>query len=873
MKTVLVQKKIHALLNLTCSDPFEILGMRSLPTEGKRGSLTVRALLPGMDNASIYDPHRQKRYPMTRIHEAGLFEKTFANRKKPFPYEIEVLNGHGEPHRFFDPYAFPSLLSADALSAFLSDAAYDIYESLGCHFREVDGVNGALFAVWAPNAKGVSVIGDFNNWNGLRHPMRLLKKWGVWELFLPDVKEGDRYQYQIVTAQGEKIQKSDPYGFAFELPPSNKTIVTALHDFPWEDANWLEQRKQYTPLKSPISTYEVHLGSWMKHAGEDNRFLTYRELAETLIPYIKELGFTHIELMPVAEHPFYGSWGYQVTGYYAPSSRYGTPADFMFFVNECHRAGIGVLMDWVPAHFPRDSFALGEFDGGNLYEHADPNMAEHKDWGTLIFDYGRNEVKNFLIANALFWLNTYHIDGIRVDAVASMLYLDYSRKEGEWTPNKYGGRENLDAVEFLKELNLVIHHDFPGVMTLAEESTSWLGVTYPTYIGGLNFTFKWNLGWMNDMLHYLSHDPIYRKFVHTMVPFALLYAFHEHFVLELSHDEVVHGKGSLLNKMPGDDVSKFANLRLLYGFMFGHPGKKLLFMGGEFGQWREWDHDSNLEWHLLQYAPHQGLQRFVRDLNHLYLSEPALYLDDIEERCFEWIDYHDFERSIFSFMRKAYNHGQHTVICIYNFTPVARYEYRLGVPSAGYYQEILNSDAAEYDGNGLRNHFCHAEPIPWHQQPYSVTLTLPPLSAIMLKPVGDRLPEAPIIEAKAETPIPAIEATAEMPQSMLTDVKITSSEKLSEHTPRAEQPQEKAESINNDIASIQTSVFPTLRQAILPQVAYLPFLTAHQEETPIGLEREETLSGVPESRSAHSQGSKEQHLPPIKKTKSKRSSG
>ncbi len=854
MKTSAFQKKVQALLNSTCSDPCDLLGMRIVPIEGTRGSLTVRALLPGVNEAYVHDSKTQKRYPMTRIHDAGLFEKTFTNRKKPFAYELEALNGHSEARRFADPYSFPSLLSADALAAFTSGAAYDIYDSLGCHLRDVNGVAGALFAVWAPNAKGVSVVGDFNDWNGQRHPMRRLKKWGVWELFLPGVKAGERYQYQIVTAQGETIQKSDPYGFAFEQPPSNKTIVAALRHFQWTDENWLEQRKQYTPLKSPISTYEAHLGSWMKHAGENNRFLTYRELADTLIPYVKQLGFTHIELLPVAEHPFYASWGYQVTGYYAPTSRYGTPDDFMYFVNECHRAGIGVLIDWVPAHFPRDSFALGEFDGTNLYEHADPHMGEHKDWGTLIFDYGRNEVKNFLIANALFWLNTYHIDGIRVDAVASMLYLDYSRKEGEWTPNKYGGRENLEAIDCIKELNLAIHRQFPGVMTLAEESTSWLGVTYPAYIGGLNFTFKWNLGWMNDTLHYLSHDPVFRKFVHTMVPFALLYAFHEHFVLELSHDEVVHGKGSLLNKMPGDDASKFANLRLLYGFMFGHPGKKLLFMGAEFGQWREWDHDSSLEWHLLQYAPHQGLQRFVRDSNHLYLTEPALYLDDTEERCFEWIDYHDFERSIFSFMRKAYNHGQHTVICIYNFTPVARHEYRLGVPYSGYYQEILNSDAAEYDGSGLRNHFCHAEPIPWHQQPYSITLTLPPLSAIMLKPVGECAPEDLVIATKTAMPVGAIDTAADT-QSAPPASTIKYAAWPDELNQQAPQTAAEDMRVNERDTSAQPA-FAT-SQTILPPAAYLG------DETP----------DAPESRPARPQGSKEQHLPSTKKSRSKRSSG
>ena len=711
--------------------------MRVVSDENGRESVLVRVMLPGAEEAFVYDATRRKRYPMTRLHDAGLFEAHFARRRAPFAYQLEWLDKQGQTRRVCDAYAFPPVLPDAALALFETGKQREIYQYLGCHLMSVANTAGAVFAVWAPYAKGVSVVGDFNDWNGLQHPMRLLKKWGVWELFIPHVGAGDRYQFCITTPSGEIVTKSDPYGFSFEQPPSNASVVTPLDVFRWTDHEWLDQRKQFSALKSPVAAYEVHLGSWLNTMRDEKRFLTYRELAHALIPYVKSLGFTHIELLPVAEHPFYGSWGYQVTGYYAPTSRYGTPEDLMYFINECHQHGLGVLMDWVPAHFPRDAFSLGEFDGTNLYEHADPRLGEHKDWGTLIFDYGRHEVRNFLLANALFWLKTYHIDGIRVDAVASMLYLDYSRKEGEWLPNKYGGRENLEAIDFLKELNAVIHSEFPGVMTIAEESTSWLGVTYPTYLGGLNFTLKWNLGWMNDMLHYLSHDPVYRKFVHTMVPFALLYAFHEHFMTVLSHDEVVHGKGSLLAKMPGDDALKFANLRLLYGFMYGHPGKKLLFMGSEFGQWREWDHDSSLEWRLLQYAPHQGLQRLVRDLNRLYLAEPAFYWDDRDERSFQWIDYHDFERSVFSFMRKAYNDRQHVVICVYNFTPVTRYDYRIGVPLPGYYQELLNTDAAEYGGGNLTNgEPCAAEPIRWQQQPYSISITLPPLSAVMLKPIG-----------------------------------------------------------------------------------------------------------------------------------------
>ena len=549
-----------------------------------------------------------------------------------------------------------------------------------------------------------------------------------------------------MTQSGEKSTKSDPYGVYFEQAPNNTSIVTNVNHFEWDDRRWLNERAEHAPESSPISVYEVHVGSWLKKPDGKDGFLSYRELAEELIPYVKKMGFTHLELLPIAEHPFYGSWGYQVTGYYAPSSRYGTPQDFKYFINECHRQGIGVIVDWVPAHFPKDEFSLGAFDGTYLYEHADPRMGEHKDWGTLIFDYGRDEVKNFLLANALFWFDHYHIDGIRVDAVASMLYLDYSRREGEWVPNKHGGRENLEAIAFLKELNALIHKRFPGTMSIAEESTSWLGVTYPTYLGGLEFTFKWNLGWMNDILHYLSHDPAHRKFVHTMVPFTLHYAFHEHFMLSLSHDEVVHGKGSLLAKMPGDDWQKFANLRLLYGFMFGHPGKKLLFMGAEFGQWKEWNHDRSLEWSLLQYQPHQGIQRFVCDLNHLYTSEPALYRDDTAAQCFEWIDYHDYGNSVFSFIRKTVGHEWRFVVFICNFTPVTHEGYRVGVPTDSSYRERINSDAQQYGGQNIGNvDGCSAEPIPWQQQPYSITLTIPPLSVLILQPVPkeDLAKEAP----------------------------------------------------------------------------------------------------------------------------------
>ncbi|PIE36238.1 1,4-alpha-glucan branching enzyme [candidate division KSB3 bacterium] len=734
-QAMLSRQTIRKILSGTHSNPFSVLGMHEVTTHGEK-KIVVRAFLPGIEQAAVHDTTQKKRYPMARIHEKGFFEAVFTRRRKKFAYQLETIDDRGKSLCAADPYSFPCFLSDEDLALFQAGKHYHIYEKLGCHPMEMHGVPGALFAVWAPNAKGVSVVGDFNDWTKWRHAMRFREKWGVWELFIPGVDLNDRYQYEILTQHGDSLTKSDPYGAYFEQAPKNRSIVTNLNHFEWDDRKWMDKRVEQMPASSPLSIYEVHVGSWLKKPDGNDGFLSYRELAKELIPYVKEMGFTHLELLPVAEHPFYGSWGYQVTGYYAPNSRYGTPEDFKYFINECHRQGLGVIIDWVPAHFPKDAFSLGSFDGTYLYEHADPRMGEHKDWGTLIFNYGRNEVKNFLLANALFWFDLYHIDGIRVDAVASMLYLDYSRQEGEWLPNKYGGRENLEAIEFLKELNALIHERFPGTMSIAEESTSWLGVTYPTYLGGLDFTFKWNLGWMNDILHYLSHTPALRRFVHTMVPFTLHYAFHEHFMLELSHDEVVHGKGSLLAKMPGDDWQKFANLRLLYGFMFGHPGKKLLFMGAEFAQWKEWNHDRSLEWSLLQYEQHQGIQRYIRDLNHLYTSEPALYRDDTAAQCFEWIDHHDYDNSVFSFMRKTVGHDWQFVVFICNFTPVTHEEYRVGVPMDSDYRELMNSDAEEYGGQSIGTiERCSAEPIPWQQQAYSISLTIPPLSVLMLQPI------------------------------------------------------------------------------------------------------------------------------------------
>lgn len=557
---------------------------------------------------------------------------------------------------------------------------------------------------------------------------------GIWEIFIPGLKPGDLYKFEILGAHGHILLKADPYAFASELRPKTASVIWPLDGYQWHDEEWMQKRRTTDWLKQPVAIYEVHLGSWRRVPEEGGRWLTYRELAETLIPYVEEMGYTHIELLPISEHPYDGSWGYQTIGYYAPTSRFGTPDDFKYFIDRCHQAGLGVILDWVPAHFPKDGHGLGFFDGTHLYEHADPRRGEHLDWGTLIFNYGRNEVRAFLLSNALFWADVYHIDGLRVDAVASMLYLDYSRPEGQWIPNQYGGRENLEAIDFIKRFNELMHGEYPGLTTHAEESTAWPMVSRPTYLGGLGFTFKWNMGWMHDMLQYMSKDPIYRKYHHNHLTFSLLYAFHENFILPFSHDEVVHGKRAMLDKMPGDLWQKFANLRLLYAYMYAHPGKKLLFMGGEFGQWREWNCHESLDWHLLAYDSHRQLQRLVQDLNRVYRSEPALYEVDFSWEGFEWIDFHDSEQSIVSFIRKAQDPDDF-IVAAFNFTPVPREGYRIGVPRPGYYREIFNSDAAIYGGANVGNAGgVPAEELPWQGRPCSVLLTLPPLGAVYLKP-------------------------------------------------------------------------------------------------------------------------------------------
>ena len=628
----------------------------------------------------------------------------------------------------------PSVLSEFDRYLLAEGTFHRAYERLGAHLVERGGQRGVQFAVWAPNAKFVSVIGDFNGWNPAANPMEPSSA-GVWEAFIPNVRQGDTYKYHLASnLRGYSVDKADPYGFAAEIRPQTASRVWDLETYSWQDGAWMAGRAKNNGLDAPISIYEMHLGSWRRMPEEGNRWLTYREMAPLLADYVHDAGFTHIELLPVMEHPFDGSWGYETTGYFAPTSRFGSPTDFMFFVDYLHQHGIGVILDWVPAHFPKDEAGLGYFDGSHLYEHADPRKGEHPDWNTFVFNYGRNEVRSFLISNALFWLDKYHMDGLRVDAVAAMLYLDYGRREGEWIPNRYGGKENIEAIEFLRSFNEKVYAEFPDVMTIAEESTAWPLVSRPNYVGGLGFGLKWNMGWMHDMLDYMSQDPVFRSYHHNQITFSLLYAFTENFVLPFSHDEVVYGKGSMLRKMPGDDWQKFANLRLLYGYMFGHPGKKLLFMGNEFGQWSEWNHDASLDWHLLGSPLHSALARWVRDLNTFYRGQPALREMDFDAAGFSWVDCKDFQRSVVSFLRRGRD-PQDQLLFVCNFTPVVRQNYRVGVPADGLWKEVLNSDAPLYGGSGQGNFGgLHASPLPIHGHPYSLNMTLPPLGILVYQP-------------------------------------------------------------------------------------------------------------------------------------------
>jgi 1,4-alpha-glucan branching enzyme len=734
------QATITAIVEGLHGAPFDVLGPHRLG--GENGAGVIRAFLPGAHAAWVIPlsaTAAPARLPMRSLHPEGFFSVLLPAEQMPERYLIEAEYSDSSHQRIHDPYVFGPLLSDFDLHLLGEGSHYEAYERLGAHPHQIDGVNGVAFAVWAPNARRMSIVGDFNGWDERALPMRQ-RSGGIWELFVPDLPIGTLYKYAVLSwHHGYRALKADPYAFAAEVRPGTASRVWDLGGYSWSDAEWLAERARRDLLRSPMTIYELHLGSWRPNAdGEQRDHVSYRGLAHQLIPYLLEMGYTHVELMPVAEHPFDGSWGYQVTGYFAPTSRYGTPQDFMYFVDYCHQHGIGVLVDWVPAHFPKDEHGLNYFDGSHLYAHADPRQGEHPDWGTLVFNYGRNEVCNFLLANALFWLDKYHIDGLRVDAVASMLYLDYSRKAGEWLPNRYGGRENLEAIAFLRRFNELVYERFPGVVTIAEESTAWPLVSRPTYVGGLGFTFKWNMGWMHDVLRYFAHDPIHRRFHHNEISFSMMYAFTENFILPFSHDEVVHLKGSLLAKMPGDVWQKFANLRALYAYMYGHPGKKLLFMGGEFGQWSEWNFAGWLDWFLLGNAGqrpslHAQLRTLVRDLNALLRSAPALYEEDYSPAGFEWIDANDAEQSVFSFMRFASDSGD-ALVFVCNFTPVPRYSYRIGVPQAGHYTEVLNTDAAVYGGSNVGNlGGVASEPIPSHGRPHSIELTLPPLATLILR--------------------------------------------------------------------------------------------------------------------------------------------
>ncbi|MCB1881778.1 MAG: 1,4-alpha-glucan branching protein GlgB [Gammaproteobacteria bacterium] len=702
-------------------DPFAVLGRH-----GSNGKVSVRVFNPLAANIVIAEGP----WELQRIDDNGLFEWQGKGDTLPERYSLIWRDYDNREHVSRDPYCFTPQLSDFDLHLFSEGKHWHAYRFLGAHVGEADGVAGVLFAVWAPNAERVSVVGDFNRWDGRSHPMRVRGASGVWELFIPDLGPGTLYKFELRNAKSGTIQvKSDPYGQYFESRPKTASIVTQTSAYSWTDQAWLERRSQADWQHRPISIYELHPGSWRR--GPEGEFLNYRELAEQLVPYVKELGFSHVELLPITEHPYDPSWGYQTTGFFAPTSRFGDPDDFRYFVDYCHRHEIGVFIDWVPSHFPKDAHGLGRFDGTPLYEHEDPRLGEHLDWSTLIFNYSRNEVKNFLLSNAMYWLEEFHVDGLRVDAVASMLYLDYSRTE--WIPNQYGGRENLAAIDFLRELNVAVHTAHQGVLMMAEESTSWPAVSRPVHVGGLGFDMKWNMGWMNDTLSYIAKEPIHRKHHHDKLTFSMLYAFTENFLLPFSHDEVVHGKQSMLYKMPGDEWQRHANLRALYTYMFTHPGKKLLFMGTEFGQGREWDSSQTLDWYVLDYSPHRGVARLVSDLNRLYHHSPELYQYDFDWRGFEWIDCHDSDQSVFSYIRKSEGG---CFITIVNFTPVPRYNYRIGVPRAGAYREILNSDSDYYGGSNMGNGSAplYAEELAWMDRPYSLALTLPPLGAIILRP-------------------------------------------------------------------------------------------------------------------------------------------
>jgi len=720
----LSREEFDAIVDGRHANPFAVMGLH--PANGRR---VVRSFQPQAESVEIVDTDGEVLAVMDRVHDKGLFVGELPPRKRR--YRLRLRKPDGRVVEAEDPYRFPSSLGELDLYLLGEGSHQQAYDRLGAHCMKLQGVNGTRFAVWAPNASRVSVIGDFNDWDGRRHAMRLHPGNGIWEIFLPDVGHGALYKFELLDRHGKLLPyKLDPFGAYCEAPPGNSSIVYESR-YRWTDDDWMAGRDVVPRLDEPVSIYEVHLGSWRRNPEQGNRSLSYRELADELVAYVVEMGFTHLEFLPVTEHPFDGSWGYQPVGLYAPTQRFGTPDDFRHLVDECHKAGIGVIMDWVPAHFPNDEHGLGRFDGTALYEHEDPRRGHHADWGTLIYNLGRREVVNFLIGSALYWIREFHIDALRVDAVASMLYLDYSRKDGEWLPNEFGGNENIEAVEFLRRLNHEVHAR--GATTYAEESTAWPGVSHPTYTSGLGFTYKWNMGWMNDTLEYMREEPVHRKYHHDKMTFGLVYAFDENFVLPLSHDEVVHGKRSLLGKMPGDDWQKFANLRAYYAAMFCHPGKKLLFMGAELAPYAEWNHDASLEWHLLGYDSHRGVQTLVRDLNRLYRRTRALHEVDFSPEGFEWIDWHDRDNSVFSWLRR--DQDGNFVLCVGNFTPVIRYDYRIGVPAEGLYTEMLNTDSAAYGGSNVGNRGqTAAEPVEANGRPYSLALTLPPLATLVLAP-------------------------------------------------------------------------------------------------------------------------------------------
>ncbi len=718
--------EVEAIVGGYHGDPFRILGPHAITSEDETELWEVRAFLPHAKSAEVLAGDSVT--PMKQVHPQGVF--VAGVKDHPDTYRFRITRWDGEVEEQEDPYRFGPLLSDFDLHLHGEGTNLESYNTMGAHIVDVGGILGVRFAVWAPNAITVSVVGEFNNWDTRRHPMRQ-RNGGVWELFIPGLGEGVHYKYHVHSRHRSYQQmKADPYAFASEVPPKSASVVHDISKYEWNDSEWMEKRAGTDWLKAPVSVYEVHLGSWMR--GPHNRMLSYRELAESLVAYVKQMGYTHIELLPPFEHPFTGSWGYQVTGFFAPSSRFGPPEDFMYFIDCCHLAGIGVIVDWVPGHFPKDAHGLAYFDGTALYEHEDPRKGEHRDWGTLIFNYGRNEVRNFLISNALFWLKNYHIDGLRVDAVASMLYLDYSREEGEWEPNIYGGNENLEAIDFLKRFNEYAHR-VPGALTFAEESTAFPGVSKPVYLDGLGFTMKWNMGWMHDMLEYFSRDPVYRKFHHQNITFSMLYAFTENFVLPISHDEVVHGKRSLIGKMPGDEWRRFANARAFLAYMYGHPGKKLLFQGQEIGQYEEWNCEVGTRWELVSFDHHRKLQTMVKELNRLYREQPALYQVDFHHNGFEWIDFHDVEGSVISFLRRAEDPNDFLVF-VCNFTPVPRESYRIGVPEKGFYQEVFNTDSEMFGGMNFGNGgIVASEDTRCHGRPYSVDLRIPPLGVLVLR--------------------------------------------------------------------------------------------------------------------------------------------